>query len=62
MKPLSRFRFAADGRSLIGTTGFPRARVSYGVFSAGPVHVRNLKTNAFMHVKVHHKHIQKYAG
>jgi hypothetical protein len=35
MKALGRFRFAADGRSLIGTYGLPRGRVSYGVFSVG---------------------------
>jgi parallel beta-helix repeat protein len=34
----------------------------YGIFSAGPVHVHNLKTNAFMHVKVHLKHVKTYAG
>src|SRR5262249_35965847 len=35
MKVLDRFRFTADGRSVIGTYGLPRGRVSYGVFSAG---------------------------
>jgi tRNA A-37 threonylcarbamoyl transferase component Bud32 len=35
MKTLDRFRFAADGRSVIGTHGFPRGRSSYGVFSVG---------------------------
>jgi serine/threonine protein kinase/tetratricopeptide (TPR) repeat protein len=34
-KPLSRFRFAADDRSLIGIYGFPRNRISYGVISVG---------------------------
>jgi parallel beta-helix repeat protein len=34
----------------------------YGVFSAGPVTVKHLKSNGFIHVKVHHKHIAKYAG
>jgi hypothetical protein len=34
----------------------------YGVFSAGPVTVKHLKSNGFLHVKVHHKHIAKYAG
>jgi tetratricopeptide (TPR) repeat protein/WD40 repeat protein len=35
MKSLSQFHFAADGRSVIGTFGYPRGRVSYGVFAAG---------------------------
>jgi WD40 repeat protein/tetratricopeptide (TPR) repeat protein len=35
MKALNRFGFAADGRSLIGTYGLPRGRVSYGVLSVG---------------------------
>jgi parallel beta-helix repeat protein len=34
----------------------------YGVFTAGPVKVVSLKKNAFVHVKVHHKQIAKYAG
>jgi len=34
----------------------------YGIFTAGPVHVHQLKTNTYAHVKVHHKHIKKYAG
>jgi serine/threonine protein kinase/tetratricopeptide (TPR) repeat protein/WD40 repeat protein len=35
MPPLTRLRFAADGRSLIGIRGYPHGRVSYGVFSVG---------------------------
>jgi tetratricopeptide (TPR) repeat protein len=35
MHGLARFRFAADGRSLIGTYGYPHGRVSYGVLSVG---------------------------
>jgi tetratricopeptide (TPR) repeat protein len=35
MRYLNRYRFAADGRSLIGTSGLPRGRISYGVFSVG---------------------------
>jgi serine/threonine protein kinase/tetratricopeptide (TPR) repeat protein/WD40 repeat protein len=35
MKVLSHFGFAADGHSVIGTYGFPRGRISYGVLSAG---------------------------
>ncbi len=35
LKSLSRFRFAADNRSLIGIHGFLRGQVSYGVISVG---------------------------
>jgi serine/threonine protein kinase/tetratricopeptide (TPR) repeat protein/WD40 repeat protein len=35
MQVLNRFHFAADGRSLIGTYGLPRGRISYGVVSVG---------------------------
>jgi tetratricopeptide (TPR) repeat protein len=35
MYVLRPFRFAADGRSLIGTYGYPHGRVSYGVVQVG---------------------------
>jgi len=35
MRVGNKFRFAADGRSVIGIHGLPRGRVSYGVISVG---------------------------
>jgi parallel beta-helix repeat protein len=34
----------------------------YAVFTAGPVKVSGMKTNGYVHVKKHLKHIKKYAG